>query len=383
MKKRKAVICIPTYNEKDGVKQLIPEIFKITKDIKNWDVHILVADDTSPDGTYKEVKKMMKSYPNLHLLLNTEKVGLGGAYLKAFAHAIKEHKPEVIFEMDGDGQHTPTIIPNFLKKIEEGADFVVGSRYIKGGSIPSHWALWRKFISVVGSIFAQLTFMNFKVHDWTSGYRCIKASYLQEVLDEMQGFNGYVFQVALLDKAFKRHLTIDETPLHFTDRLGGESKMQSFQFMFDTLWYIFWNSSFVKYAIVGFTTAGIDFLVSGLAIGMWYFSKPAGAAAGATIAVIVNFMLNNFWSFNHKKISGKRAYATKFASFGLVSVGSVLIQYGAMFAALSIFGTFAFNLLGLTIVDWVVYKTFIIGFLVIPYSYFMYNTFIWKAPSSS
>lgn len=380
--KKKAVICIPTYNERDGIQAIVPEIFSVTENIKNWDIHILVADDTSPDGTYKEVKKMQKSYSKLHLLLNKEKIGLGGAYLKAFTHAIDKLEADYVFEMDGDGQHPTDILPNFLKEADKGADFIIGSRYIPGGSIPSHWALWRKFTSVVGNIVAQLGFMNFNVRDWTSGYRCIRSSLLKELIPEMNGSTGYVFQVALLDKAIKRNKKIAETPLNFTDRLGGESKMQSFQFMFDTLTYIFLNSSFIKYAIVGFSTAALDFLTTGIAISLFYLAKPAGSAMGAIVAIIVNFILNNFWSFNHKKISGgTSAYISKFISFGLVSIGSVAIQYGAMFAALSIIGTFTFDLFGFALHDWVVYKFFIIGFLVIPYSYFMYNTFIWKAPT--
>lgn len=380
--KQKAVICIPTYNEREGIRELIPQIFTITEDIKNWDVHILIADDTSPDGTGEEVKKMQKNYQKLHLLVNKEKAGLGAAYIKAFDYAITKLHPDVIFEMDGDGQHTPKILPNFLKEIEKGADFVIGSRYIPGGSIPAHWALWRKFTSVVGSIFAKLTFMNFKINDWTSGYRCIKSDFLKSVLSEMKGFNGYVFQVALLDKAMKRHLTIAETPLNFTDRLEGESKMQSFQFMFDTLWYIFTNSSFVRFSITGFLGFLVDFGVAAILITFAAMHKPTANAISAEMAIIFNFFVNNFWSFSHKKLKG--SYVRKFVKFNVVSSGSIVIQWAGLILALGMLGDVVYDLpLHVMLPSWIVYKVFIIALLVIPYSYFMYNTFIWKAPQKA
>jgi dolichol-phosphate mannosyltransferase len=382
MDAKKAVVVLPTYNERDGIREIVPEIFKYTQDIPSWEVHILVADDSSPDGTADEVRLLQKKYPNtLHLQVNKGKVGLGQAYLNAFAHAIERYKPDVIFEMDADGQHPADILPNFLRKIDEGADFVIGSRYIKGGSIPSHWSLWRKFTSVVGNIFAQLTFMNFKVRDWTSGYRCIRAPFLKEVIPAMKGHTGYVFQVALLDNAFKSHLKIAETPLNFTDRLNGESKMQSFRFMFDTLWYIFTHSSFVKFSITGFSGFLVDFGVAAVLIATLALHKPTANAISAEIAIVFNFIINNFWSFNHKKLKG--GYLQKFLKFNLVSSGAILIQWLGLIITLDMFGDVVYTFPWIQVPSWVIYKMLIIGFLVIPYSYLMYNLFIWKAPAQA
>ncbi len=378
MKKRKAIICLPTYNEREGVKELIPSIFSTAEKIKGWDIEILVADDSSPDGTANEVKNLQRTYKGrLHLQINDKKVGLGQAYLNAFSYAIETFKPDVIFEMDADGQHPTDIIPNFLKEIENGADFVIGSRYIDGGSIPSHWALWRNFTSVVGNIVVQIGFMNFSVRDWTSGYRCIRSELLKKLIPEMKGATGYVFQVALLDKAIKRHKKIAETPLNFTDRLDGESKMQSFQFMFDTLLYIFFNSSFVRFSITGFLGFLVDFGFAAIFIGMM-IAKPTANALSAELAIIFNFFVNNFWSFNHKKLQG--SYLAKFVKFNLVSSGAIFIQWFGLKTTLELIGDFNLNFRYIHMPSWIVYKVFIIALFVIPYSYIMYNTFIWKSP---
>lgn len=377
---KKAVIVLPTYNERAGVKELIPDIFKYTKNVSGWDVHILVADDSSPDGTADEVRLLQKTYKErLHLQVNKGKVGLGQAYLNAFTYAIDNYKPDVIFEMDADGQHPADILPNFLKKIDDGADFVIGSRYIKGGSIPHHWSLWRKFTSVVGNIVAQLSFMNFQIRDWTSGYRAIRTPYLSYVIPKMKGQTGYVFQIALLDKAFKKHLTITETPLNFTDRLNGASKMQSFQFMFDTIWYILTHSSFIRFALTGFMGAVVDFGIAALLITYLAFHKPTANAVSAEIAIIFNFFVNNFWSFSHKRIQG--SYLRKLVKFNIVTSGSIVIQYVGLFLALHLFGDTVYNLpFSIEAPSWIIYKALIIGLLVIPYSHIMYNRFIWKAP---
>lgn len=374
------MIVLPTYNEREGVRELIPEVFRYTKDIPGWDVHVLVADDSSPDGTADEVRNLQKKYAQkLHLQVNKGKVGLGQAYLNAFTYAIANYKPDVIFEMDADGQHPADILPHFLKKIDDGADFVIGSRYIQGGSIPSHWSLWRKFTSVVGNIVAQLSFMNFKIRDWTSGYRAIRTSYLSYVIPKMEGHTGYVFQIALLDKAFKKHLVISETPLNFTDRLNGASKMQSFQFMFDTIWYILTHSSFIRFSITGLLGAVVDFGLAALLIGLWSFHKPTASALSAEIAIIFNFFMNNFWSFSHKRIKG--SYLRKLVKFNIVSSGAVVIQWVGLFVALRVFGDLTYDLpFSLHIPSWIVFKALIIGLFVIPYSYIMYNRFIWKAP---
>lgn len=141
-KKQTAVIVIPTYNEIDSIGEMIEHLFtKTFPSVSGWNCKLLVVDDTSPDGTYKVVQRKQQKYKNLHLLLNKDKAGIGNAYVKGFKKAMKDLKADVIIEFDGDFQHPPKAIPVMLKEIDNGADYVLGSRKIKGGSNPKGWGV--------------------------------------------------------------------------------------------------------------------------------------------------------------------------------------------------------------------------------------------------
>lgn len=169
----KVVVIIPTYNEKGNIEKLInileEEIFPT---IKNHNMNILVADDSSPDGTADTVKELMKKWKNLDINVG-EKHGLGAAYVRAMTYAI-DKGAEIMFEMDADLQHDPKKIPEFLKKIDEGYDMVIGTRYSQGGSIPQNWPIKRKIFSVFGNLLVRFILLKFSIHDWTGGYRALK-----------------------------------------------------------------------------------------------------------------------------------------------------------------------------------------------------------------
>lgn len=375
---KQAVIILPTYNEKENVKTLIPKIFEVVKNIENWKVSVLIVDDESPDNTYEVVAEMQKKFKNL-VLIRGKKEGLGKAYYRGFNYAIDHLNPFVMFEMDADWSHDPDLIPKFLREVELGADFVIGSRYIKGGSIPSDWAWHRKLFSVLGNIIIKFGFMNLRLHDWTSGYRCMKTWFIKDVLEEMTGYTGYVWQIALLDRAKKMGLKVKEVPLRFIDRAVGNSKINSVQYITNTLLYVLFNSSFIKFGIVG----GIGFVID---FGLLSFLKNSNNLAigvnqifSAEAAIISNFILNNYWSFSYKKIENKLStYLKSFLNFNFVSLGSLIIQSILLqIATMALFnGTFL--LYGTKIGYWAIYKIAILFFVVIPYSYYMYNYVIWK-----
>ncbi|QQG44656.1 MAG: glycosyltransferase [Candidatus Roizmanbacteria bacterium] len=365
---KKAAIVVPTYNEAGTIETLIIDIFEQNKKTPNWELHIVVVDSDSEDKTQEIVTNLIKKYPRLHLI-KTKKEGLGKAYIEGFTVSIEKLNPYLIFEMDADLSHDPASIPNFLHKIEKGADFVIGSRYIKGGSIPENWGIHRKILSVVGNLIIKVGFMKPRITDWTSGYRAIKSWIVKEASPHIKNYSGYVFQVAFLDYALKKHAIVAETPINFKDRNYGVSKLNSFQTIFQTLLYVFTNSSFVKFVIVGAIGFVIDF-------GIFYFltkfahlvSWKANLISTET-AVLSNFMLNNFWSFAHKKVDhNKKSYIKGFFKFNLVSSGNIIIQTVGVEILKALFGI---KLL-------YIYKVAVIVFIVIPYSYFFYNKVIWK-----
>lgn len=365
---RNAVVVLPTYNEAGNIEKIIPEIFAVAKETPNWEIHIIVVDSNSQDGTGDIVTKLMQSHKNLHLL-HTKKEGLGKAYVNGFTEAIEKLNPYLMFEMDADLSHDPKEIPAFLHKIEHGADFVVGSRYMPGGSIPSDWGWHRKLFSGAGNLIIKLGFMTLKITDWTNGFRAIKTWVIKANLPHVKNYSGYVFQIAMLDNALKNNARIEEVPIKFKDRKTGVSKISFGQYIFTIFAYIFRHSSFVKFVIVGGIGFSIDF-------GLFYLltHKADWVTWHANLlstetAVVTNFFLNNFWSFKHRRVEHSViAYLKNFLKFNLVSAGNILIQTIGVEILQFIFGE-------RYILE---YKVAIILFVVIPYSYFFYNKFIWK-----
>lgn len=365
---RKAIIVIPTYNESKNIEKLIEQIYENTKTINNWEFGILIVDSESPDKTEEVIKRLQLKYPELYMI-STKKEGLGKAYMNGFQYAINHFQPYVLFEMDADLSHDPTKIPEFLKLIENGADFVLGSRYIKGGSIPADWGLQRKLFSIVGNLIVRFGFMKLKVTDWTTGYRAIKVWIIKSALHHVKSYSGYVFQIAMLDFAIKKNAIIKEVPFHFVDRKYGVSKINSGQYIVQILTYVFTNSSFIKFVIVGFIGFFIDFGISYLMIEKVKASVWFATIIATESAIIMNFILNNFWSFSYKQIQGGLiSYIFNFFKFNFVSAGSIIIQ------------TLGMTILTATVGKqyWYIYKVLIIAFIIIPYSYILYNKVVWK-----
>ena len=349
---------------------------KIFPAIKNHDMNILVADDNSPDGTGDEVRKLMKKWGNLDLNLG-EKRGLGAAYIRAMSYAIDKMKADVMFEMDADLSHSPHKIPEFLKKIDEGYDMVIGTRYSQGGSIPSNWGLNRKLFSIFGNLLVRYVLMRFKIHDWTGGFRALKKEVFLKEKNELTAFRGYTFQVSFLHKVVRDGFKIAEVPINFTDRTLGRSKIAPREYIVDLLKYIlvarFWeliHSPFLKYAITGFTGYVINAVALELFKSKFGFHSGLAASSGAEMSIIWNFLLNNFWTFSEQKIISPIKLLYKFIEFNLISLGSLVIIGVVVSIGTHLFGdTRIARQLSLVIA---------IGLFVIPYSYTMYNIFIWK-----
>ena len=300
---KKAVIVLPTYNEKENVSTLIPALFSVQKRLKDWNIAVLVVDDSSPDDTADVVVKMQKKFPKLFLITG-KKEGLGKAYQRGFTYALQKLAPDVLFEMDADWSHDPKKIPSFLQKIDAGSDMVIGSRYMKGGSIPQNWAWYRKIFSIMSNLFVRVGFMHLSQKEWTNGYRAIRKWVVKKNLPSMGLYNGYVFQIAFLDKTLKLGAQISEVPIHFTDRSQGESKIDAPQYIGNIIHYVLTHSSFVRYVLVGIVGFSIDFMIAYVLISFHVVSKVLANMISAEIAIISNFTWNNLWSFSHKRIKG-------------------------------------------------------------------------------
>lgn len=214
----KSLIIIPTYNEKDNIRNMIEALFQI-----NPALSLLIIDDGSPDGTSLIVKEMQKSFNNLFLVERTGKQGLGTAYILGFKWAL-ERKYDYIFEMDCDFSHDPKEIPNLLQAALE-ADVVIGSRYINGIRIVN-WPMKRLLLSFFASFYIKLI-TSLPLHDATGGFKCLtRKSLLNLDLDKISS-NGFAFQIELNYKVWVKGFKIQEVPIIFYERQLGQSKMHS------------------------------------------------------------------------------------------------------------------------------------------------------------
>ena len=213
----RALVVIPTYNEAENIDEVVSRARAAVPD-----AHVLVVDDNSPDGTAAIVEGLGDD--RVHLLRRPRKGGLGAAYRAGFAWGASEGF-DVMVEMDADLSHDPAALPTLLAGIDGGADLVIGSRYVPGGSIPD-WAWHRKALSRWGNRYAG-TMLGLGVADATAGYRAYRATMLERLDLASIRADGYGFQIEMTYRTAGAGGTIVEVPISFTDRTRGTSKMSS------------------------------------------------------------------------------------------------------------------------------------------------------------
>ena len=236
MPKQMAVIIIPTYNEALMIRETLVQVFKATSGITDFAIHVLVFDSASSDNTHTIVESAKADYPNLHLRTETQKTGLGSAYLQAMRIALTELNADVVLEFDADLSHQPHYIAPMLEKIHHH-DVVIGSRYVTGGSIPHDWAWHRKCLSVLGNQVARFVLTS-RYQDFTSGFRATRRHALCKALPEAFLSNHYAYKIELLWTLHLNKARITEYPIEFIDRTSGESKLPT-NSIFDSLRVLF------------------------------------------------------------------------------------------------------------------------------------------------
>ena len=217
-------IVLPTYNEAENIEQFLTAVYQVIPEIGDFNINTLIVDDNSPDGTADIVKRLQQENNKIFLLENNTR-GLGNAYKAGFKYAIDNLNPDILVEMDSDFSHAPEKLKELLPPTKEGYDFVIGSRYIKGGSIPKDWALIRKLNSKYGNIFARFIAGLMQVKDCTSGFRAIKVDFIKQIDLAHLKVNGYAFQMNILFECVKLGAKTYEIPINFIDRIKGQSKL--------------------------------------------------------------------------------------------------------------------------------------------------------------
>ncbi len=331
MMQLKACFVIPTYNEASNIKPLLQQLVELYGD----GVTVLVVDDNSPDGTGEIARAFARSHDDIHVLTG-EKRGLGVAYIRGIQHAIDELGAEVVVQMDADFSHDPRDAARLLERIAQGADVAIGSRYVKGGGVDMEWSLKRRLLSRWGNLFARWVAGLWGIRDCTAGFKAIRADVIRQAQLDRLKVTGYVFQVALLNRLMDAGAVIVEEPIYFKDRSQGTTKLGSrdiVEFFLQIWWLrILSIKTFIKFCITGssgvFVNLGSFALL--VAIGL---DKFIASPVAIELSVIWNFFLNNFWTFRHRQLAGRKRI--RGVKFNLVSLVSLSVSYST-FVLLSV-----------------------------------------------
>jgi len=214
------LVVLPTFNEAENLGPMMKQLLGLPIE----DLHVLIIDDNSQDGTGQIADDLSREFPvQVSVMHRSGRMGLGTAYVTGFRWSL-EHNADNIIQMDCDFSHSPSYLPQFVSKMSD-YDVVIGSRYVPGGTLDPHWSAWRTFLSKWANSFWVRLFLGTQVRDATAGFKCWNRRALGRMdLDGVKS-NGYVFQVEMAYLSEKNGLRILEWPIHFEDRRIGKSKM--------------------------------------------------------------------------------------------------------------------------------------------------------------
>ena len=213
------LVIIPTYNELENIETIVERVRAATPE-----VDILIVDDNSPDGTGAKADELAAKDGHINVVHREEKTGLLGAYTEGFSWALRREY-RVICQMDADGSHAPEQLLDLLAAIDDGADLVIGSRYVEGGDA-ENWPRNRYLLSKAGNLFISVA-LGGGIADMTAGYRAFRREVLEALDFDSLSKKGYIFQVEIADRALEEGFDVREVPITFVDRTLGESKLDA------------------------------------------------------------------------------------------------------------------------------------------------------------
>lgn len=384
----KVVITIPTYNEVENIGLVLDGITEAAKKMLKHDFYVLVIDANSPDGTGQVVEQKSKKNPNIKLLVEDTKQGLGAAYMFGFKYAINVMDADVVVEMDGDMQHSPDDVIRLIAEIDKGSDYVIGSRFTQGGSIPSEWSLYRKVLSRYGSVFAKVVLGIKSITDYTSGFKATRVKgYLEKIDLGSIASNGFAYKIELLYKMYLMGAKMTEIPIAFGLRDRGSSKMEMSNFL-DSLLLVIrlraaQSKNFLIFLVVGSIGFAVDTFIFNIVVflgvvGVVQINSapvPVGSFASLVsgfIAMFVTYMLNNRWTFSDRKSQTGASLAISIIVYYLFSYAPILFRSWLVKYSIELFGdTFLIN-----------NAAFFLGIFVgLVWNFTVYSKIIWRKSS--
>ncbi|MFA5932940.1 MAG: GtrA family protein [Microgenomates group bacterium] len=349
---KKASILLYTYNEKENLEKFVGEVLKQESASAGWKFEILIADSSSPDGTFEIAKRLAKNNPKIHAIIVGK--GLGVAVIEGHQYAVKHLKPDALVQLDADGQARADVIPRLLKAIGEGYTLAIGSRFVKGGK--NDLTLLRRIFTWGSCTLSRIVMGPLDIQEFTNSARAFTPELFSKINLKRLPWReqSYIIQPAFLNEAVLAGAKYKEVPLYFKNREEGYSKNKVFNYTYDVVTYAIdarlhkWGfnipffkmsrrgKTFIKFGIVGVTGTIVDFAFYKLFINVFGITPATAKGFSAEIAVINNFTWNNFWTFKYRKTNTN--LWQKFFIFNLVSVGGILIGVGIVKWLDTVFG---------------------------------------------
>lgn len=333
-------VVLPTYNEKANIENSVKKVLEQEKNLHGYDIHIVIADDIrSSDGTEQIAKKLVKNNNRIHYI--KVEPGLGVGLIEGHRYALAEIRPDILAQLDADGQAVPDVLVRLVKTCEEGYTLAVGSRFIEGGRNQLSFA--RRLFTYGASMFCRLVMGPLDIKEFTNSARAFTPALFAKINLERLPWKEktFIIQPAFLHEAILSGARYKEVPLVFKNRLEGYSKNKVFNYTYDVITYCldaFLNrlgihirffyltrraKTLVKFSLVGFVGTVVDFLFYKIFINIFSFPPASSKGISTEIAIINNFILNNFWTFRYRKT--KTNIWTKLGIFNLVSLGGLII----------------------------------------------------------
>lgn len=338
--KRIVSVVLPTYNEKANITSTVQKVFEQEDKLKDYEIHIVIADDIrSSDGTEQIAQSLAKKYKRVHFLKVNP--GLGVGLISGHKYAVKKLHPYILAQLDADGQVVPDILVRLIKTIEQGYTLAIGSRFVSGGR--NQLSFIRRLFTYGASLFCRLFIGPWDIKEVTNSARAFTPALFQKINLERLPWKErtFIVQPAFLHESILAGAKYKEVPLVFKDRLEGYSKNKVFNYTYDIIAYcldvrlnylglkipIYKLSrkakTIVKFSLVGVVGTVIDFIFYKIFINMFGLPPATSKGISTEIAILNNFILNNYWTFRYRKT--KTNIWQKLGIFNLVSLGGLLI----------------------------------------------------------
>lgn len=334
-------VVLPTYNEKANIEKTIEKVFEQEKNLPGWEIHIVVADDVrSSDDLEKIVKNLIKKNKRIHFLKVDP--GLGVGLIKGHQYAIENIHPDILAQLDADGQVVPDVLVRLIQTIEQGYTLAIGSRFVEGGKNQLSFA--RRFFSYGASTICRILMGPWNIKEFTNSARAFTPQLFGNINLKRLPWkeSTFIVQPAFLHEAILAGAKYKEVPLIFKNRLEGYSKNKVFNYTYDVISYCLdvrlhslgvnfplyrisrKAKTLVKFSLVGIVGTMVDFLFYKIFINMLSLTPATAKGFSTEIAILNNFFLNNYWTFKYRKT--KTNLWTKLGIYNLVSLGGLIIS---------------------------------------------------------